>query len=141
MRMNIAIPVMFSVIALGVLGAQSKPTIKQVPLSPTSAASGQEMFTTYCAACHGVDGKGGGPAAAALKAPPANLTQLSATNGGAYPSFHVVQTLTAGSVVAHGSAEMPVWGDLFRSLNGGSQIMTQMRVVNLTEYIKSIQAK
>jgi mono/diheme cytochrome c family protein len=132
---------MFSLIAVGVLAAQSKPTIKHVRLSPTSAASGQEMFTTYCAVCHGVDGKGSGPAAVALKTPPSNLTKLSTANGGTYPELQVVQTLTAGTVVAHGSADMPVWGDLFRSLNGGSQTMANMRIANLTAYIKSIQAK
>jgi mono/diheme cytochrome c family protein len=141
MRMTLATLVIFSAIALGVLAAQNKPRIKHVPLSPTSAASGEEMFTTYCAVCHGIDGKGGGPAAAALKTTPANLTQLSVKNGGTYPEPHVVQILTAGTLLAHGSADMPVWGDLFKSLNGGSQSMANMRVANLTAYIKSIQGK
>jgi mono/diheme cytochrome c family protein len=54
------------------LGAQEQPkkTIKHVPMRPTSAASGQEMYRTYCAVCHGTDGKGGGPAAEALKTAP-----------------------------------------------------------------------
>jgi hypothetical protein len=38
------------------LGAQSVTTIKKVPLSPTSP-SAEEMFHTYCAVCHGKDGK------------------------------------------------------------------------------------
>jgi len=128
-------------IALGIISAQNKPTIKHVRLSPTSAASGKEMFDTYCAVCHGMDGKGGGPAAVALKTMPADLTQLSAKNGGTYPEHRVVQTLTAGTVAAHGSTEMPVWGDLFRSLDGGSQTMANMRFANLTSYVKSIQPK
>jgi mono/diheme cytochrome c family protein len=70
MRNSVASAVIFSVIALGVLGAQSNPTIKHVPLTPTSPVSGKEMFATYCAVCHGADGKGGGPAAAALKTQP-----------------------------------------------------------------------
>ena len=39
---------------------QNQPgaVIKHVPVSATSAASGKEMFTSYCAACHGTDGKG-----------------------------------------------------------------------------------
>jgi hypothetical protein len=47
----------------------------------------------------------------------------------------------AGNVVAHGSTGMPVWGDLFKSLDAGRTTMAQMRVANLTAYIKSIQAK
>ena len=39
--------------------AQTGPVVKQVPVSPTSAASGKQMYTTYCAVCHGADGKGG----------------------------------------------------------------------------------
>jgi mono/diheme cytochrome c family protein len=110
-------------------------------MSPTSPASGEEMYTTYCAACHGLDGKGGGPAAAALKTQPANLTQLTVKNDGTFPERHVAETLLAGNVVAHGSTQMPVWGDLFTSLDAGKRTITQMRVANLTSYIKSIQAK
>src|SRR5215471_12155551 len=32
---------------------------KHVPAKPTSAASGEEMFNSYCAVCHGKDGTGG----------------------------------------------------------------------------------
>ena len=42
-------------------GAQEQE-IKHVPAQPTSAASGKEMFTSYCAVCHGRDGKGGSSA-------------------------------------------------------------------------------
>jgi len=131
----------FLVFALGVLNAQDKPTIKTIPLSPTSPASGKEMFATYCAVCHGPDGRGAGPAAAALKTPPANLTQLTAKNKGKYPEFQVAQTLSAKGVVAHGSQEMPVWGDLFKSVSRGDNDIVRLRVANLTSYIQSIQAK
>ena len=54
-----------------------KPVVKQAPIKQTSAASGKEMYIQYCAPCHGADGKGNGPAAPAMKAPPSDLTQLS----------------------------------------------------------------
>ena len=38
---------------------------------------GRLLFRAYCAACHGADGKGGGPAAASLKSPPPDLTLIS----------------------------------------------------------------
>jgi mono/diheme cytochrome c family protein len=58
--------------------------IKQIPVKQTNAASGQEMFTNYCAVCHGTDGKGSGPAASALKMPPTDLTALTGKNSGKY---------------------------------------------------------
>ena len=131
-----------SVIVVCVLGAQSKPTIKNVSLTQTSPASGKEMFATYCAVCHGADGKGGGPAANALKKQPANLTQLAAANGGKFPELLVVATLSGQEVDAHGSQEMPIWGNLFRNLNGGNRRdLAHLRIDNLTSYIRSIQGR
>ena len=79
------------------------------------------MFATYCAVCHGADGQGAGPAAAALKNRPTDLAQLSAKNGGKYPELLVVATLSGKEVDAHGSQEMPIWGDLFRSLGASDR--------------------
>ena len=59
-----------------------KPEVKHAPVPVTSARSGKEMFQAYCASCHGADAKGDGPAAAALKSKPANLTELAKNNGG-----------------------------------------------------------
>jgi mono/diheme cytochrome c family protein len=121
---------------------QPKKTIKHVPIKPTSAASGQEMYKTYCAVCHGTDGKGGGPAAEALKTPPTDLTLLSKNNGGQYPSMKVAATIRGeANLPAHGSKEMPVWGQLFWSMSGGHEAEVQQRVTNLNAYIESLQAK
>jgi mono/diheme cytochrome c family protein len=40
------------------------------------------MFRSYCAVCHGLDAKGSGPAAPALKMEPADLTTLAKENQG-----------------------------------------------------------
>jgi mono/diheme cytochrome c family protein len=116
--------------------------IKHVPIKATSPVSGKEMYTAYCAVCHGTDGKGGGPAAAALKIPPADLTLLSKGNGGKYPSLKVEASIRGESALpAHGSKEMPVWGSLFWNMSGGHEGEVQQRVANLTRYIESLQAK
>ena len=101
------------------------------------------MFDTYCGVCHGPDAKGTGPAATALKTPPADLTQLAVRNGGKFPELRVVGAILGDSErpVAHGSKDMPVWGPVFRSLNRDAGASTQMRVANLTAYIRSLQAK
>jgi len=41
--------------------------------APALAQSGQEIFNQHCAMCHGTDGRGNGPAAAALNPPPADF--------------------------------------------------------------------
>jgi len=127
-----------------VAGAQEQPkkTIKHVPLTATSPSSGQEMYKTYCASCHGTDGKGNGPAAAALKMPPADLTQLAKTNGGKFPDLKVASTIRGeGNIQAHGTPEMPVWGQLFWGMSHGHEGEVQQRVANLTKYIETMQAK
>jgi mono/diheme cytochrome c family protein len=120
---------------------QAPPKIKTVPIQSTSPDSGQEMFVSYCAPCHGQDGKGGGPAASAMKQAPADLTRLAAANGGKYPDRKVAGILSAKTVSAHGSSDMPVWGNLFKTLGTGQNSIVQMRITNLTEYVRTLQAK
>jgi mono/diheme cytochrome c family protein len=45
-----------------------------VPPNEASLATGEQLYTQNCMVCRGVDGKGDGPAARALRSPPANLT-------------------------------------------------------------------
>jgi mono/diheme cytochrome c family protein len=121
---------------------QPEKTIKHVPIKSTSPVSGKDMYATYCAVCHGTDGKGGGPAASALKVPPTDLTLLSKNNGGKYPSIKVAASIRGEAATpAHGSKEMPVWGALFWSMSSGHEGEVQQRVANLTKYIESLQAK
>jgi len=127
-----------------VAGAQEQPkkTIEGVPMKHTSPASGKEMYTSYCAVCHGVDGKGNGPAAEALKMPPSDLTVLAKNNGGKYPALKVAAAIRGDAKVpAHGTAEMPVWGHLFRSVSQGHESEVDQRIANLSKYIESLQAK
>jgi len=123
--------------------AQTGPVIKQVPVQHTSAASGKQMYTAYCAVCHGTDGKGGGPAAAAMKEQPTNLAQLAKENGGKFPEAHIYSVLQFGmEEPAHGSADMPVWGPALRSLDKGApspDMLEHQRLANLTNYLKTLQ--
>lgn len=116
-------------------------TIKTVPPNPTSPTSGKQMFNEYCAVCHGQDGKGGGPAASALKKVPSDLTQLSIHNKGKFPDARVARFIEGEEkVAAHGTVDMPIWGAVFKSMSGSDDIV-RMRVANLTDYLKSLQAK
>lgn len=125
----------------GVLSAQAKG-IKKVPVQSTPKDSGVEMYKAYCASCHGMDGKGRGPAASALKMPPTDLTMLSKNNGGKFPELKFQNILKVSSpLAAHGSSDMPTWGPIFRSLEQGSESFAQMRLYNLSKYIQGMQAK
>jgi mono/diheme cytochrome c family protein len=122
--------------------AEGAPTVKHVPITNTSPASGKDMFDSYCAVCHGKDGKGDGPAASALKIPPANLTELARKSGGKYPAAHVASVLRGQADLApHGNKEMPVWGPLFGSISKGQEGMVQERISNLVNYIETLQQK
>ena len=110
----------------------------QQPGSP-SAVNGKAMFETYCTPCHGKEGKGDGPAAAALKTKPADLTGLSARNGGTFPNDKVRRFIEGReTVTGHGTREMPIWGGLFTGLDRDSD-MARIRIANLADYLKTIQ--
>jgi mono/diheme cytochrome c family protein len=122
--------------------AQTAPTVKHVPITNTPSNSGKEMFNSYCAVCHGKDGKGDGPAASALKTPPIDLTALAQKNGGKYPAAHVAAVIKGQATTpSHGSQDMPVWGPLFSSISQGHEGQVQQRITNLVTYIDSLQAK
>jgi mono/diheme cytochrome c family protein len=116
--------------------------VRKTTAPHTSAASGKEMYTAYCASCHGAEGKGNGPAASSLKTPPSDLTAIQKSNGGKFPSDHVFEIINGRATTpAHGSADMPVWGPVFRRLSGSHDAEVQQRISNLTDYIKSLQQK
>jgi mono/diheme cytochrome c family protein len=124
------------------LPAQETTTkIKKVPASPTSAASGKEMFDAYCASCHGVDGKGNGPAAPALKKQPGDLTLLAQKNSGKFPAMRVMASIRDVTQNVHGSKDMPVWGPILSAVSSNSPAVVTQRISNLTGYIESLQVK
>ena len=134
---------LFSLALFALAFSGSAQTIKETPLTMTSAASGAQMFKEYCASCHGLSGKGDGPAAPAMKKLVSDLTTLSKKNGGKYPELLVVAVIKGDRASpAHGSKDMPVWSTLFnQTVSHGSQSDVQLRIANLTAYIKTLQEK
>jgi mono/diheme cytochrome c family protein len=138
----ILVAVSFFAVAQDQAPAKTPPVVKHVPITNTSPTSGKEMFENYCAVCHGKEGKGGGPAASALKTAPTDLTTLAKREGGKYPEAHVAAVIRGqADLSSHGSKDMPVWGPLFSSISHGHDAQVQQRVANLVNYIGTLQAK
>lgn len=107
---------------------------------PAAAPSGREVFMDRCSACHGEDGKGNGPAVGSLKIAPGDLTLLSNRNGGAFPIERVKNIVGDWvDITAHGSREMPIWGDLFHPKSPAEQQAATERFKSLVAYLESIQ--
>jgi mono/diheme cytochrome c family protein len=85
-------------------------------------ADGQHDFERYCASCHGKEGTGNGPVAKSLAKPPANLRMLGDKYGMPLPAAKIAQFIDGRAAAkAHGTREMPVWGEQLYALGHGEQ--------------------
>lgn len=109
---------------------------------PTLAELGAPYYQGYCASCHGKTGHGDGPAAGPLLKP-ADLTQIAARRGGHFPDAEIAQFIDGRfELKAHGTRQMPVWGDVFTRDIPESDVgesIARGKVLVLVEYLKSIQ--
>ena len=130
----VAVPLLVAAVGL------TAQTIKNEPARRLDSVEGVDSFKEYCAVCHGANAKGDGPAASALKTPPADLTTMAKRHGRF--SETDVETRISGKTLsgAHGSGEMPIWGHVFESI-ASDRAIAQLRVTNLVAYIKSIQVQ
>lgn len=153
MRSSKGIVLVVAIAGLALMGAGvASDAVKQARRSASVASDqqeelrplirsvgGPELFRAYCATCHGVDGKGNGPAAEALKTKPADLTALTRNNRGQFPVGKIRDTITGDSVIAaHGSREMPIWGPVFHQVEADVD-RGHVRVENLVKYLETIQ--
>ncbi len=101
---------------------------------PSAAAAGAQSFKTYCASCHGLGAKGDGALAEHLKVPPADLTVISQKNDGQFPFDEVRKKIDGREKVpGHGSQDMPVWGDAFKTTDTEEQ--AQERISEITHFL------
>jgi mono/diheme cytochrome c family protein len=120
-----------------------------IPMATPSRASGQDrdhapdgrdLFDTHCASCHDRSGTGGGPAAAAMRRLPPDITGLALANGGVFPVERVRRVVDGRDVESHGNREMPVWGKTFKTSGTGmSEAAVRARIASIIEYLKAIQ--
>jgi len=133
-----------AIVGVGYANQTTKNKTVVIPVSSAPANNGKQMYVNLCAPCHGADGKGNGPAAAALKKQPADLAALSRNHGGKFPSTHIVSVLEFGAAnPSHGMAEMPSWGPMLGSVDTATNDanVRALRIRNLSRYLQSLQEK
>jgi hypothetical protein len=109
-------------------------------------SAGEKLFARHCATCHGADARGNGPIAPVLILQPSDLTQLTNRAVGTFPISLLIAKLDGRDpLLVHGSP-MPVFGPFFEgkgvTMRGedGLLIMTSQPIINLVEYLETIQA-
>lgn len=108
---------------------------------------GALLYQAYCAACHGASGQGDGRMAELLTISPSILTQLSAQNGGEFPTLPVVRQIDGRDpILAHGG-DMPLFGrwfegqgpDVALATETGQPVMVARPIADLVAYLLEIQ--
>ena len=118
--------------------------------SASADSIGQQEFMNSCAQCHGGSGMGDGPLAGFLNTKVPDLTLLQKNNDGVFPIRDVYSVIDGSvSVGAHGSADMPAWGNRYRIRGAGlatpeaaaeeAEVYARFRILALTEYLATIQ--
>lgn len=104
------------------------------------SVEGSDLYKTYCATCHGADGKGGGPMAKTLTSRLPDLTRIAQRNHGKFPLERVERVISGEEEItaAHGSREMPMWGPIFSQIVW-DQDLGRVRIHNLAKYLEQMQ--
>lgn len=110
---------------------------------PAQEDAGRDLYVKYCASCHGKDGRGKGPVTRYLKVNVPDLTLLRKKHKGVYPLANVMASIDGSREIrAHGDAEMPVWGEVFKKEAKGEkyeELTGLLTTKVIAEYISTLQ--
>lgn len=96
------------------LAACPERTERTAGVAAGEGGPGRILYLTYCQGCHGLAGRGDGPAAASLRTPPADLTRLWERYGIPLDRERLAEYIDGRRLLGpHGPREMPVWGREF----------------------------
>ena len=109
-----------------------------------SAEAGAMLFAENCAACHGADAHGAGEFGVQLFNIPPDLTQLSANNGGVFPTDYVLGVIDGFHRDPRFSAAMPEFGagDMGPTViveQDGLGTPVPARLLALTSWLETVQ--
>ena len=105
------------------------PRTRQAPAAAITPAYGRYIAQS-CTGCHGVTGKGDGPAAKALPVRPADHTDTKKMSQ--YSDEHLFTVISKGGARVGKSAQMPAWGAVLKEPQI-HEIMTYIRTLSMTE--------
>lgn len=105
------------------LGAQYDQTVPSA--SAEQLATGKKKYEQFCVTCHGVSGKGDGPAAVALKPPPADFTDPM------HASFYSDR----------GRIEIIKSGSPGTTMTGWSAMLKEDEILAVYQYVRSFRDK
>ena len=72
-----------------------------------------------------------------MRTPPADLPRIAQRYGGRFPAAEMAAYIDGRTVVpAHGSREMPIWGERFGEMAGGGSVGEEVVRVNLLVLIE-----
>ena len=107
------------------------------------AMPGQELYSRFCASCHGPAGQGDGPVSKSLRIEVPDLTLIARRAGGKYPRQRIVQIIDGRHIIgAHGTRTMPVWGEDLSRLeigNPDAERASSTVIEKLADYLGLLQ--
>lgn len=121
----------------GVVGCATDHSRREV-----ESMTGEQVYRSYCANCHGKAAHGDGPVAQLLTPRPADLTHIAQRRGGEFPTNEIRRIIDGGRErLVHGSREMPVWGrrDAAGPNDAAAKAEAEARIALLIQYLRSIQ--
>ena len=112
------------ILALLVLTSVAQPLLS----GAREPGAGRKLYLAYCTGCHGVSGKGDGPAGKTLTVKPADHTD--AKKMGQYTDDHLFTVISKGGAMVGRSAQMPAWG----------AVLKDPQIQELVDYIRTLAA-
>jgi hypothetical protein len=119
------------------MAAADPPGIKWVAAKPVHSLDGQEIYDTYCAACHRPTGRGNGPAVRFLSVPVPDLTKIGEREGKfsiSHVKFHVIDRPLLGRV-------MPDWEDILLHNYSNQRGFAEIALHNLAKHLQRMQVQ
>ncbi|OAN70649.1 hypothetical protein A8B78_04125 [Jannaschia sp. EhC01] len=108
--------------------------------------TGAALFADNCAACHGAEAHGDGPAAVGLSTQPADLTRIADRRDGVWPIFEVMSIIDGYTQATTPRDDMPILSALTEGpiieLTADNGLTTEVpaNLLAVADYLESIQS-
>ena len=105
--------------------------------------SGKDLYGRFCAACHGAAAHGDVPVAASFKIEVPDLTLIARRHRGTFSPEQIEKIIDGRFIIgAHGTRDMPVWGEEFTRSeigNPDAERATRTVISRIVDFLSTIQ--